>query len=289
MAEYYIAPKSSFDATADAIREKTGSQATIEWTEDGFADAIEDIPSGYTLEQFGEGGASISGAIVYSSTKLRTCQFMETQITSFDGANVNAWGNAAVGSERAVFRDCKNLVSVSMPLFNQTSNAATMFSGCSALENVYMPSLSSALNSYFRNCTSLERIALQKCASIAAYAFEGCTSLKYADFGVRTQISGGNAFRYCSSFDVLILRGENSISPLISLNNFDGTPFASGGTGGTIYIPKVLYDHLGDGTSDDYKAATNWVTIDGYGTITWAQIEGSYYETHYADGTLIPT
>lgn len=46
MAEYYIAPKSSFDATADAIREKTGSQATIEWTEDGFADAVAAIPSG---------------------------------------------------------------------------------------------------------------------------------------------------------------------------------------------------------------------------------------------------
>ena len=43
MAEYYIAPKTSFDATADAIREKTGSQATIEWTQDGFADAIEEI------------------------------------------------------------------------------------------------------------------------------------------------------------------------------------------------------------------------------------------------------
>lgn len=43
MAEYYIAPKSSFDATADAIREKTGSQAAIEWTEDGFADAISAI------------------------------------------------------------------------------------------------------------------------------------------------------------------------------------------------------------------------------------------------------
>lgn len=46
MAEYYIAPKSSFDATADAIREKTGSQATIKWTEDGFADAINAIETG---------------------------------------------------------------------------------------------------------------------------------------------------------------------------------------------------------------------------------------------------
>lgn len=54
--------------------------------------------------------------------------------------------------------------------------------------------------------------------------------------------------------------------------------FASGGTGGTIYIPKSLYDHLGDGSEYDYKAATNWSTIDSYGTITWAQIEGSEYE-----------
>lgn len=46
MAEYYIAPKSSFDATADAIREKTGSQAAIEWTEDGFANAIAAISTG---------------------------------------------------------------------------------------------------------------------------------------------------------------------------------------------------------------------------------------------------
>ena len=46
MANYYIAPESSFDATADAIRAKTGSQAAIEWTEDGFADAIADIQTG---------------------------------------------------------------------------------------------------------------------------------------------------------------------------------------------------------------------------------------------------
>ena len=47
---------------------------------------------------------------------------------------------------------------------------------------------------------------------------------------------------------------------------------------GTIYIQKVLYDRLGDGASLDYKAATNWSTVDGYGTITWAKIESSAYE-----------
>lgn len=54
--------------------------------------------------------------------------------------------------------------------------------------------------------------------------------------------------------------------------------YGQNGTGGTIYIPKALYDHLGDGSDFDYKAATNWSTYDSYGTITWAQIEGSEYE-----------
>jgi hypothetical protein len=70
-------------------------------------------------------------------------------------------------------------------------------------------------------------------------------------------------------------------------NAFSNSHFKSGGTGGTIYIPKVLYDHLGDNSSLDYKKATNWTTVNGYGTITWEKIEGSIYETQYADGTPI--
>lgn len=90
------------------------------------------------------------------------------------------------------------------------------------------------------------------------------------------------------NLDTLIIR-KTSLVSLYNTMQFDGTKFANGSTGGTIYIPKVLYDHLGDGTSLDYKAATNWSTIDGYGTITWAKIEGSQYENYYADGTAIPT
>ena len=86
--------------------------------------------------------------------------------------------------------------------------------------------------------------------------------------------------------DTLIIRGT-SRSQLININALSNTPFKNGGGGGTIYIPKALYDHLGDGTSLDYKSATNWSTVDGYGTITWAQIEGSEFEQYYADGTPI--
>lgn len=100
---------------------------------------------------------------------------------------------------------------------------------------------------------------------------------------------GTLGWQSCPKLSTLVLRKANSPLPLPNTNCFNNTPFKSGGTGGTIYIPKVLYDHLGDGTSLDYKAATNWSTIDSYGTITWAQIEGSIYETQYADGTPIPS
>lgn len=98
----------------------------------------------------------------------------------------------------------------------------------------------------------------------------------------------GSAFNGNSLMTTLILRYTSIIS-LSALTAFINTPFASGGNGGTIYIPESLYNHLGDESALDYKAATNWSVIDGYGTITWAKIEGSQYETKYADGTDIIT
>lgn len=97
---------------------------------------------------------------------------------------------------------------------------------------------------------------------------------------------GSQTFQGDTHFALLLLR-KTTVCPLTNINAFEITPFDSGGSGGTIYIPKVLYDHLGDGSDLDYKAATNWSTLDGYGTITWAQIEGSIYENAYVDGTPI--
>lgn len=118
---------------------------------------------------------------------------------------------------------------------------------------------------YFPNATSFTQIQ----------NFMSCTRLKIADLGKVASISA-QAFAL-SGIDTLILRNTNAVVT-IAANSFQSTPFASGGAGGTIYIPEVLYDHLGDGTSLDYKANTNWGTLDGYGTITWDKIEGSIYE-----------
>ena len=112
--------------------------------------------------------------------------------------------------------------------------------------------------------------------------------LEKADLGNQITKLDNNAMYGSAKLGTLILRSTTLVT-LGGTLAVAGTPFRSGGAGGTIYIPKSLYDHLGDGSANDYKAATNWATVDGYGTITWAQIEGSAYETKYADGTDIPT
>ena len=112
------------------------------------------------------------------------------------------------------------------------------------------------------------------------------SSIQTLDMGPNVGGINSGMIQNATNLAALIIR-KTSLVSLANTSQFNGTKFANGSTGGTIYIPKVLYDHLGDGTALDYKAATNWSTIDGYGTITWAQIEGSYYETHYADGTPI--
>ena len=154
---------------------------------------------------------------------------------------------------------------------------------CKGLLTIFLPKVTTNRNDTFSYCTALKTVVIGSIGG-SGYAFSYDSALEIVD------LSTGNietsAFNRCSVLSKLILR-SSVIQRLGGINAFNLTPFASGGAGGEIYIHKALYDHLGDGSSLDYKAATNWSTIDGYGTITWAQIEGSIYETQYADGTPI--
>lgn len=88
---------------------------------------------------------------------------------------------------------------------------------------------------------------------------------------------GQNFFRDAPKLTDLVIRTD-SVCTLVNINAFDNTPFASNGTGGTLYIKKSLYDHLGDGTADDYQSATNWSVILAYTNNQILPIEGSPYE-----------
>lgn len=128
----------------------------------------------------------------------------------------------------------------------------------------------------FRDCNNLTELHLPAVTDFSYQTCYGSSKLKVADIG-RAGSLGNGTFQNCTLLDTLVLR-KTSITTMGNANALSGTKFASGKSGGTIYIPKSLYDHLGDNSSSDYKAASNWATYQGYGTITWAKIEGSIYE-----------
>lgn len=188
-------------------------------------------------------------------------------LTSFKGNN---------GCENSKF------TSLYAPLLTDTKSG--ICSGCTEVVTIFVPSAKLG-NNCFSGCSKLQTAVFGQMGS-NYQQMRNCPLLKTVDCGASTGRMDNVWQLNCGSFDTFIIRGDTVLT-LHNTTAFDSTKFASGGAGGTIYIPESLYNHLGDGTSLDYKAATNWSTINGYGTITWAQIEGSYYETHYADGTVI--
>lgn len=238
----------AINALTTYANETTGASDT------DLSSAVATLVAGY-----GSGGSSYDfadhaypqGAITTSQTTIIAQTFRQrTGITSFVGDSVtNIYGYAFYG--------CTALQTVSVPNCTQFG-ASDIFNGCTSLVGIVLPSITQAL---------------------PGNIFSGCTSLAYADFGSGfSKFNGTTAFNNCSSLTTIIFR-NTSVVTLNNVNNFTGTPFASGGSGGTIYVPSDLIS--------SYQEASNWSTVDGYGTITWAAIEGSTYETQYADGTAI--
>lgn len=254
----YLVTDTDLTAVADAIREKGGTSAGLEFP-DGFVDAVEAIETG--------GG--------------------EDYLALAIGNQLTSYASDAVTSIRAnMFNGASNLQQISLP--NATSMGTTAFKGCTKLSSVYLPKLSTLSgNSQFDGAKVVVMVLPSITTQLSLAFLQNDTALTAVDLGPNSNGFAGTCFFGAANLTTVILRKSTAITAMGSTQSFGSTPFKSGGSGGTIYIPKALYDHLGDGSSLDYKAATNWSTVDGYGTITWAPIEASIYETQYADGTPI--
>lgn len=102
---------------------------------------------------------------------------------------------------------------------------------------------------------------------------------QYGQFGANNNAGlidfGANCARIMSlqrslSLKKIILRNSNAVVTLNNINDLNVTPFASGGAGGTLYVPSALIA--------SYQSATNWSTILEYSTNSIEAIEGSAYE-----------
>lgn len=105
---------------------------------------------------------------------------------------------------------------------------------------------------------------------LASNNLRGNSSLEIADVGQATELTS-NCLYGGSSLKKLILRKADAICTLGSMSALAGTPFASGGSGGTVYVPSALIS--------SYQVATNWSTLYNAGTCTFVALEGSQYES----------
>lgn len=166
---------------------------------------------------------------------------------------------------------------------------ASICQGVTSLINVKADKCITIGNNAFNGCTNLgPNLAFPNANGQNTNTFYGCIKLAIIDFGGQSTgpwFSQGS-FNSCTNLSILILRNTNRIFSLSNINTFQNTPFASGKSGGILYVPQNLID--------SYKNATNWSTILSYtktdGETLQNQIlpiEGSEWETKYGDGRLI--
>ena len=194
-------------------------------------------------------------------------QLILRTLTSYSNSTITSVGQQS-------FYQYWPLVEVDFP--NVTTVGAQAFQG-TKLTNIFFPKATCNSNS-FAQCTSAITAVVGKFGSDRTLS--GCSKLKKVDICLQTNV-GARTFEICSVLDTIIIRSTTLCRMTEAASDVfrRATKFLSGGSGGEIYVPEALID--------TYKSATNWSTLDGYGTVTWKKIEGSYYETHYADGTVI--
>lgn len=146
-------------------------------------------------------------------------------------------------------------------------------------ETLIFPNVTGLEMRCFGGTTGLKTLVLPAVTSLTSYPLADNTVIQTIDFGANTPTFSDYSFSGNSSLTTLILRKTSGVIALGNLNAFANSPFRNGGSGGTIYVPSSLISA--------YQSANNWSTILGYANNSIQAIEGSYYETHYADGTVI--
>lgn len=165
------------------------------------------------------------------------------------------------------FGQCKSLININIPKCVTIADNAFINT---KFQSIYLPSLETLGKSVFSYCSSLSEVDLPKVTILEEGTFERCETLSIAKLNSVETIKKG-AFNYCSKLTTLVLKGNKVVTLPAAFNStFSKTPFATGGTGGTVYVPQELIT--------EYQNATNWSVGYAAGTCNFVAIEGSEYE-----------
>lgn len=237
----------------------------------------------YANEVTGESDTTLSDAVAtlaggYGQGGINLDSFLNGQYPVGEFvSNLGSWGSR---NSQYIFSGCVNLTSIRLTNPSLGGGGYT-FANCSNLKTIYW-ACRTAGDHHLTGCSNLETVVLPNCAIFYTQALANAPKLKVVDVG-GSPVSGqgfirAQMFYNDATLDTVILR-SNGVYPLTYANSFDGTPFVSSGTGGTLYVPQALIS--------SYQSATTWSTILGYTNNQILPIEGSIYETQYADGTPI--
>lgn len=249
-------------SVANAIRTKGGTSASLAFPT-GFVSAVEAIPSG--------GGGDSAYDILYGSAP--TGEII-----------LNADKDIPIG----VLSGRKGITKLTIQFASGKKFARSSGNG----QNLCLSSIpvlvlignsSSTLPGYFDQMNESHKVVVRGTFSgMENNAFRttvGTSGLQIFDYTHTSGSIGANAFYQCNSFSTFIIRGS-AVMPLSNTSAFtSANRWKSGGAGGTLYVPSALIS--------SYQSATNWSTILGYTNNSIQAIEGSIYETQYADGTPI--
>lgn len=173
----YVTNTEELTSIADAIREKGGTSAPLEYPEE-YVSAIEAISGG-------------GGGYTADDIAMRTISGVVSGSASFIAYRAFGSYNSL---EEANFQDCGTIEEYA-------------FASCSSLKTVSFPSCSLIRANAFRNCVSLSETLFNSCTDIDANAFAGCISLPAINLPVCNNILG-NAFSSCAALSVVRINSE---------------------------------------------------------------------------------
>lgn len=286
-------------SVANAIRAKGGTSAQLAFPA-GFVSAVQAIPTGTTPTGTKQISITANGTTTEDVTNYANAEITVNVQSGGDYVAAD-WLNVAkpVG---AIVSDISSLNSNGNQLFGRTkitsvhlTNAASIpdsFARQSSLTKIRADKAATLGGMAFYSCRSLQYAIFPAARNITKNdCFSGCSALLAADFG-GTYTSGNGianyAFNGCALLNVLVLRGA-AVMALQNTNALNGTCFASGKAGGTLYVPNDLIS--------SYQSASNWSTILGYPNNQIKSIESTHTDPnapidltlYYVDGTPIPT
>ena len=180
----------------------------------------------------------------------------------------------AYNGDAATFFGCSSLKKISIR--EDSSFVGNMFAGCTALEEVELPSSISKLSvcktgSMFKDCSSLKRIKLPIDLTImAGNMFLNCTSLEELDIPASVDTIGYGLTNGCTSLKRIINRAAN-VSVYTGNNAFANcpnltemiilqkTPPALGYA--SFYNTDNCIFYVPDSIVDTYKSASGWSSM----------------------------